>query len=198
MTFLEFSALVDEQPDGVVLLEGRRSIPTYYAEAASRVAVMLAQHFPKLRFRSGNADGADTAFSNGIAQVDASRLQIVAPYSNHKKSVRYADAIYDSPESLSLVQEKEVAYMTINATPGNKRLIEKRSEKGRLAAKAAYLIRDTMKVAGYSDAFPKPMCGLFYVDLNNPMDGGTGHTIRVCQQEDVPFVFQDSWQQWIK
>ena len=43
-----------------------------------------------------------------------------------------------------------------------------------------------MKVTGHSEQFPKPICGLFYVDLEDPMAGGTGHTIRVCRQERVP------------
>jgi hypothetical protein len=97
---------------------------------------------------------------------------------------------------MSKVQEDEVAYKTINATPKNKGLIEKRSAMGRLAAKAAYLIRDTMKVVGHSEALGKPLCALFYVRLDDPMEGGTGHTIQVCQQEGVPIAFQDSWAQW--
>lgn len=97
---------------------------------------------------------------------------------------------------MSTVQDDEVAYKTITATPKNKGLIEKRSEKGRLAAKAAYLIRDTMKVVGHSGTFKKPLCALFYVNLDDPMEGGTGHTIRVCHQEEVPVAFQDSWAQW--
>ena len=53
-----------------------------------------------------------------------------------------------------------------------------------------------MKVIGHSEQFPKPICGLFCVDLEAPMAGGTGHTIRVCHQEGVPVVFRDMWQQW--
>jgi hypothetical protein len=55
-----------------------------------------------------------------------------------------------------------------------------------------------MKVIGHCDAFPKPICALFYVDLEDPLAGGTGHTIRVCQQEGVPYAFQDSWTLWPK
>lgn len=54
-----------------------------------------------------------------------------------------------------------------------------------------------MKVVGHSDAFTRPICALFHVNLDNPMDGGTGHTIRVCYQEGLPVVFQDSWAHWI-
>jgi hypothetical protein len=124
------------------------------------------------------------------------RLQVIAPYAAHRKSARYPAAVYDSPESLSNAQDDDVAYKTAMASPKNKGLIEKRDKKGMLAAKAAYLIRDTMKVTGHSEMFPKPVCALFYVDLNDSFAGGTGHTIRVCQQEGVPFAFLDSWQQW--
>ena len=39
--------------------------------------------------------------------------------------------------------------------------------------------------------------GLFYVDPASSLSGGTGHTIRVCQQQGVPVVFQDDWVDWI-
>lgn len=197
MTFSEFSALLETQPDGVVLLEGRRTIPDCDARLAVELAGMLARRFPRARFRSGNADGSDQAFSEGVARVDASRLQIVAPYASHRKSARYPDAIYDSPETLSGVHADEIAYKTAAASPKNERLIARRDREGASGAKAAYLIRDTMKVTGHSEEFSKPVCALFYVDLNNPMEGGTGHTIRVCRQEGVPHAFQDSWRAWL-
>jgi hypothetical protein len=196
MTLDEFTTIVETSPEAVVLLEGRRSILEQDAACATHTASMLVKRYPTLRFRSGNAEGADQAFSEGIAQVAPWRLQVVAPYAGHRKSARYSHAVYDSPESLSSVQEDEVAYKTAAASPKNKGLIGKRDKTGALAAKAAYLIRDTMKVTGHSELFPKPVCALFYVELNNPFAGGTGHTIRVCQQEGVPFAFQNSWQQW--
>ena len=198
MIFSDFNRLIAGQPDGVVLLEGRREIPPADYRLATELARHLATKFPQLRFRSGNAEGSDQAFSEGVAQVDAGRLQIVAPYDTHRKNVRYSDALYDSPASMSKVQEDEVAYKTINATPKNKGLIEKRSTKGRLAAKAVYLIRDTMKVVGHSEVFTRPLCALFFVKLEDPMEGGTGHTIRVCRQEGMPVVFQDTWKQWLE
>jgi hypothetical protein len=196
MTLTEFTAIVQATPEPVVLLEGRRSIPDHDAALASHTAGMLVKRFPELRFRSGNAQGTDQAFSEGIAQLAPWRLQIVAPYAGHRKNARHAQALYDSPESLSSVQEEVLACKTAAASPKNKGLIDKRGKKGALAAKAAYLIRDTMKVTGHSALFPKPVCALFFVDLNDPFAGGTGHTIRVCQQEGVPFALQDSWMMW--
>ena len=37
---------------------------------------------------------------------------------------------------------------------------------------------------------------LFYVDLANPNEGGTGHTIRVCPQRDIPVFYQDVFMAW--
>ena len=198
MTFADFTKIVESCPDGVILLEGRRAIPADSYESAKALASFLAERFPKLHFRSGNAEGSDQAFSDGVAAIDSSRLQIIAPFASHRKNVRYLDATYDSPETMSKVQDDEVAYKTTNASPKSKGLIANRGAKGRLAAKAAYLIRDTMKVIGHSDTFAKPICALFYVSPDDPMEGGTGHTIRVCQQEGVPTTFQDSWALWIE
>jgi hypothetical protein len=208
MTFPEFNALVEKQPDGVLLLEGRRSIPPAWARQARKIAKLLASHFPELRFRSGNATGSDQAFSEAIAEIDASRLQVMLPYTSHRKNTRHAATQYTSPENLSPEQTSEVTRKTITATPSNKGLVELRMKQtsprlsqgsaGPIAAKAAYLLRDTMKVVGYPNGFPKPFCALFFVDLSDPMQGGTGHTIRVCQQEGVPCVFQDSWSLWTK
>ncbi len=196
MTFSEFTLLISKTPDGFVLLEGRRRIPADVAVQAEALARALAVRFPRLRFRSGNATGTDEAFSNGIASTAPGRLHVVSPYSSHRKAQRVGGAMFTSPETLSFTQDTEMAFKTKLASPKSKGLIDKRSQKGALAAKAAYLIRDTMKVTGCSADFPKAVCALFFVELNNPLAGGTGHTIRVCQQEGVPYAFQDSWLQW--
>jgi hypothetical protein len=196
MNLADFRLLVSSSQRPVVLLEGRRLIPAADARAARQFAARLAREFPRLLFRSGNAEGSDEAFSAGVAGVDASRLQVVAPYPAHRKKVRYDDATYESPAALSKVQEEALVASTIAATPRNKALIDRRTAPGRLAAKAAYLIRDTMKVIGHSDNFPRPICALFYVDPTDPGAGGTGHTIRVCRQQSVPFAFQDAWARW--
>jgi hypothetical protein len=198
MTFAELSRLLNLQPHGVILLEGRRTISPEDASLAMGTASFLAERFPRARFRSGNATGSDEAFSEGIARVDPSRLQVVAPYHGHRMKFRYDGAQYSSPEEMSILQDEEVAYRTIQATPKNRRLIEGRSGAGPLAAKARYLIRDTMKVTGHSTEFPAPVCALFYVHLDDPMDGGTGHTIRVCEQEGIPYFFQDIWRTWVE
>ncbi len=195
MTLQEFAELVSG-PAPVVLLEGRRAIGPADAAAARAFAARLAREFPQLRFRSGNAEGSDESFAAGVADEDPSRLQVVAPYPTHRTKVRFADATYASPESAGKIQEEKIVEATIAATPRNAGVVYRRAKSPRLAAKASYLIRDTMKVLGHSDEFPPSVCGLFYVDLTDPEAGGTGHTIRVCRQHGVPVAFQDSWMAW--
>jgi hypothetical protein len=201
MTLSDFRQLVTGDPlhataSPVLLLEGRRAIPEHDASKVRGFAARLAREFVCLQFRSGNAEGSDEAFSAGVAEVDASRLQVIAPYATHRQKVRYADALYSSPESLSKIQEAAITEATVAATPRNANVVYKRTGSPRLAAKASYLIRDTMKVIGYSEEFGPPVCGLFYVDLSDPEAGGTGHTIRVCRQHGIPVAFQDSWINW--
>jgi len=93
---------------------------------------------------------------------------------------------------------KEMIDKTITASPKAASLMKLLGKKGPLAAKADYLLRDTMKVIGFSDAFPKTTAALFFVDPADPMAGGTGHTIRVCQHEGIPVAFQHEWKQWIQ
>ncbi len=79
MTFSEFTSIVGASSEAVVLLEGRRSIPDHDAALATLTARRLVERFPNLRFRSGNAEGTDQAFSEGIAQVAPWRLQVFRP-----------------------------------------------------------------------------------------------------------------------
>jgi len=140
MTYADFSRLAAQNPNGVVLMEGRRAIPAAEARHAEKIAAQLANDFPALRFRSGNATGSDEAFSNGVNSVDARRLQIVAPYATHRKTARLAGAEFETPDALSPELETE---------------------------------------------------------LDDVMAGGTGHTIRVCQMENIPVVFQNVWKTWL-
>ena len=94
----------------MVLLEGRRQIPDEFAARAEALARGLATRFPKLRFRSGNATGSDAAFSSGVLSVDPQRLHVVAPYASHRKKYRHAEAQYDSPENLMVLEEEAPAY----------------------------------------------------------------------------------------
>jgi len=198
MKLPDFEQMVARSPHAVVLLEGRRGISEAESMTARDFGELLARRFPGLRFRSGNAEGADQAFADGVARVDAQRLQIVAPYASHRRKSRHPAVVYSSPEDMSSEQVEKAIQRTAAASPKAGRLLHRWKDGGALAAKATYLLRDTMKVLGHSEEFPKPVCGIFFIDPSDPMAGGTGHTIRVCQQESVPVVFQNDWFGWMR
>lgn len=205
MRFDEFSTLVLNATDPVILVEGRRSIPEGSARCARRLTAFLARQFPRLRFRSGNATGADQAFAAGIIATDPDRLEIIAPYASHRRRDRHPLVRYDSPESLDPAELADVQALTIAATPANRGLMKCYGRGGRTGAQAACLIRDTMKVVGRPKstsqdhlALPPPIAALFWIDPAHPNAGGTGHTIRTCQLHDVPVIFQNHWGKWME
>jgi len=196
MTFAQFTNLVHQSENPVILIEGKRSIPEEYSIKASILTARLAREFPTLLFRSGNADGSDEAFSGGVARVDPSRLQIVAPYRGHKRNKRHQSARYLYPDDLSPEWERDIVEWTLIATPAYRSLMAARNTNPTLAAKARYIIRDTMKAAYRSEAFHTPVAALFYVNPEDPHAGGTGHTIRVCRNLGIPVLMQEDWEQW--
>ncbi len=197
MTLSDFKSLLQSHPAPVILIEGKRNIPQEYAVKAAQLTEKFAKEYPSIIFRSGNAEGADRAFTEGVNRVDPSRIQIVAPYIGHRKKEMIAGAKYLYPEDLSIIEEDEVIYQTIQATPKNESMIRNRHKNSTLNAKSKYLVRDTMKVLGYTETFTRPAAAIFYVDLEDIESGGTGHTIRVSRNYNIPCIFQNEWEKWL-
>jgi hypothetical protein len=204
MNFEDFTTLISNATEPVILVEGRRSIPGKSAWSARRVTALLARRFPSLRFRSGNATGADEAFAAGVIATAPERLEIIAPYASHRKRDRHPLVRYDSPESLDPDALADLQALTATATPDNRGLMKCYGRGGRTGAQAACLIRDTMKVTGMVEsarcgrhALPPPVAALFWIDPAHPEAGGSGHTIRACRLTGVPVVFQNHWETWL-
>ena len=63
-----------------------------------------------------------------------------------------------------------------------------------------YLDRDALKVlgcGGLSQQAIKAMAALFYLNPNKKHGGGTGHTIRLCEAENVPYFLNDDCDTWM-
>lgn len=156
---------------------------------------MLASKTFKMKFRSGNAEGADQFFSNGVTSVDNKRLQVIIPYSGHRQKYNHA---YETFSLDDIATNTDV----INLSKTNKKtekLIDQfvSGNKNRFTIKAAYIIRDTIKAIG-TDQIKPATFGIFYDDLDNPMSGGTGHTMNVCRQNNIPIIDQKTWFNWLK
>lgn len=196
MTYEYFSQMIQQSEHPILLIEGKRIIPEEWYHKATALTARLAAQFPRLLFRSGNADGTDEAFSNGVKEVDPSRLQIVAPYRGHKQKKQYQSASYVYPDDMTPDWGQEILKQTLAATPGYAGLMASRHANAKLEAKARYIIRDTMKVAYRNGGFHAPTAALFYVNQEDPDSGGTGHTIRVCRNLGIPVLVQDDWGSW--
>lgn len=196
MTLQEFISSNDKE-NAIILLEGKREVLEADKEKLEVLGRLLAMNTSKMIFRSGNASGADLFFSRGVITVDSARMQVITPYSGHRQKTNQANQTY-SLTDIDLSYEEEVVFQS----KGNKK-IEKlinlyvAGDRNPLAMKAAYIIRDTIKVIGTVDIKPATF-GIFYDDLKKPNSGGTGHTMSVCKLNNIPFVNQNVWFEWLK
>lgn len=195
MLFNEFIKQYDTE-NAVVLLEGKRAVADKDKEKLFALGKLLAQKTTKMIFRSGNAAGADQYFSAEISTLAPERLQIISPYRGHRKKYKTSDNII-SLDDIDIASEPEIIYHSKNNTQNDRLIMHYVSGmKNKNTIKAAYLLRDTLKVLGTAQMLPATFA-LFYDDLSNPMQGGTGHTMQVCIQNHIPFITQEVWFCWI-
>lgn len=196
MTLQEFIEQFDRD-NAIVLLEGKRNVLESDKEKLTALGKLLASKTRKITFRSGNADGSDQLFSDGVASVDNKRLQVIAPYSGHRKKTNHAYNTI-SLDDIDISAEPEVVYQSkLNKKTEN--LIDQfvSGDKNRYTIKAAYIIRDTIKAIG-TEEIKQATFGIFYDDPENPMTGGTGHTMNICKQNNIPIIDQSVWFNWLK
>jgi len=195
MTLQNFIEKYDTD-NAIVLLEGKRNVLKEDEQKLIDLGKLLASLTSKMTFRSGNAGGADQFFSEGVALINPQRLQVITPYSSHRKKTNLA---YDSIslDEINLTEEPEIVYHS-KRHKKTQNLVEKyvAGNRDQFAKKAAYIIRDTVKVLGTQQIKPASF-GIFYDDLSKPMDGGTGHTMRVCIENNIPQINQTTWFNWL-
>nr|WP_315144165.1 hypothetical protein [uncultured Flavobacterium sp.] len=181
----------------IILLEGKRNVLEQDKEKLIQFGTLLATHLPLVTFRSGNAEGADFYFSQGVLQVAPDRLQVITPYDNHREKYNKAYETI-SLDQIDLVNETEIVYQSKN-NKKTKALIDKYMDgaKDRYSIKAAYIIRDTVKVTGTNSGIPPTSFAFFYDDVDNPKKGGTGHTMEICDLNNVPYCTQNEWLNWL-
>jgi hypothetical protein len=196
MTLKEFIQENDKE-GAIILLEGKRNVLKEDQANLTELGKILATETEKMLFRSGNADGADYYFSLGVSSVDKARLQVITPYTGHRNKANQASETI-SLDDINIAEEPEVVYQS-KLNKKMERMIEKyvSGEKNRFSIKAAYILRDTIKVTGAKEVKPASF-GIFYDDLNNPRTGGTGHTMQVCELNKVPLIDQETWFQWLE
>jgi len=180
----------------VILLEGTRKVPDSEINRLHELAAFLASALPSAIFRSGNAQGSDSYFFKALATENPERLEYILPYPGVGKKRIYPGAKVFSLEDLNQEETAAVVERTLAASPDLESLIRLFFDRGRtnVTVKAMYLLRDTMKVLGGTSLSLRPAdFGFFFLNPEKPLSGGTGHTVRVCQQMKVPVYTQDEW-----
>ncbi len=186
-----------DKPGSIILLEGKRNVREEDREKLVKLGNLLAFKSRYMLFRSGNADGSDQFFSEGVAGIDDRRLQVITPYTGHRRKTNLA---YDTValDEIDLAAEADVVYQS-KSNKKTEKLIDQYvgGNRNSYAIKAAYIIRDTVKAIG-AEGVPPAAFGIFYDDLLKPETGGTGHTMRVCRMNNIPIIDQRTWFQWVE
>jgi hypothetical protein len=195
MTLQEFIEKFDRE-NSIVLLEGKRKVLNEDKEKLIALGKLLASSTSKMIFRSGNAEGSDDLFSQGVCSIDQKRLQVITPYNGHRNKQNLAYETF-SLDNINFAAEDELIYQS----KANKKTVKLIDDfvsgiKNRNTIKAAYIIRDTVKVLGTETIKPASF-GIFYTDLNDPDSGGTGHTMNVCRLNNIPLIDQKVWFEWL-
>jgi hypothetical protein len=198
MTLEKLVKLIDRK-EIIILLAGKRDVLPEDAQHLVALATLLAQRTEFTLFRSGNAGGADSYFKEGVVSVDPERFQAIVPFDKHMKSAEEGVISYKriSMDSINLAMEGNVLYESrrIKESQG---LVNSFLEGKDVRKRGAYLIRDTLMVTGApSHGISPASFGIFYDDLLKPRKGGTGHTMRVCDNQGVPYVDQRIWMNWL-
>jgi hypothetical protein len=192
-----------QQECPVILLEGTRKLPVLAHEGLRRLAAWLCVEFPRAVFRSGNAEGTDTVFADAVAACDLARLELVLPHAGMGRARRPPGARCLALDALPEAELERVVNLTGSAGRDAGRLGEyylkhRNGPTSAASSKAAYLLRDTLKVVGSEVLGLAPATmGIFLVNEDQPKGGGTGHTIRVCELKGVPVATQSEWIEWI-
>ena len=195
MTFHDFINRFD-QKGNIILLEGKRKVQIEDQEKLIALGKLLASRTSNMIFRSGNASGADQLFSDGVSSIDKSKLQVIAPYSGHRSGFNNGYRII-SLDEIDLVAEPEIIFQS-KYNKKTENLIDPfvSGVRNPFTLKASYIIRDTIKVIGFSKLSPATI-GIFYDDLCKPRSGGTGHTINICEKNGIPVINQSIWFDWL-
>ena len=141
MTLEKFIRLFDKE-GCIVLLEGKRDVLENDKNRLVEIGRLLAANTKHCIFRSGNADGADKYFKDGLMSVDPKRFQAIVPFNDHMKSVKEEPGLYEriSLDTINLAKEPLILYES-KRNKKQKGLVES-YEKGvdpRNAIKGAYI-----------------------------------------------------------
>lgn len=201
-SYLRFSAIMKASVQPVVLLEGRRELCEEDQPKLVSLAERLAASWLNVMFRTGNARGSDTLFAKGLANVSPSRIEYILPYRGMGSE---RAPVTSTTLNLDEIPDEEAEYLRHqckSASPRTRHAFERpywEIQDRHTAFSARYLLRDALKIHGSpSLGIPVATCAIFYVEPGDPDAGGTGHTLRLCELNRIPYFTQHEWFSWLE
>jgi hypothetical protein len=185
-------------PIPVVALVGKREVPTNEQQHLIEMGRKLAQILPNAIFRSGNAKGADSLFASGVNTIDRERLSLFLPYSKHRTKQTVGHVTYELDQLNLATEYNLVAAARTHFTTRHHVDNYLRGDRDRFTMKIAYIFRDVWMILG-SETIPIPRASavIYYDDLNNPLSGGTGFTVKLAKSKFIPTFNQREWMDWL-
>jgi hypothetical protein len=177
----------------IIMVIGKRKILAKDTSAIVTFGRHLAERLPRATFRTGNAPGADRLFMQGISEVDASRLTLFIPFDSHAKPKQDIEIL--SLEQLDLEKEPQiVASARTNPKTGHHVDPYLNGKRDRFTMKISYIFRDVWMVLG-SESLPnqKADAVFYYDDLESPLEGGTGFTVKLAMRHQILCRNQRHW-----
>jgi hypothetical protein len=197
-----FSIRVDELsriPIPVIALIGKRDVPDNEVQTLIEMGRKLAEKLPNAMFRSGNADGADTLFVEGVRSVDPNRLALFLPRQGHRKNTADGLTTY-ALETLNLASEPSIV-AAARTHPGTRHNVDNylRGDRDRFSVKVPYILRDAWMILGSTTVpLPRVDAVIYYDDIKQPLSGGTGFTVKLARSKFVNTFNQDAWKPWFE
>jgi len=197
-----FSIRIEELsriPRPVIALIGKREVPESEHKTLIHMGQTLAERLPNAIFRSGNAEGADTMFAEGVRNVDPDRLTLFLPKTGHRRKSAEGLTTY-AVDSLNLASEPNIV-AAARTHPGTRQNVDNylRGDRDRYSVKVSYILRDAWLILGSTTVeLPRVDAVIYYDDLQDPLSGGTGFTVKLARSKFINTFNQDAWKVWLE
>ena len=96
-----------------MLFKGKRTVLNEDKNKLIELGKLLASKTKKMIFRSGNANGSNQLFCDGISENDNKSLPVDSPYSGHRRKGNRAFKTF-SLDNINKAAEPEVVSYTAN------------------------------------------------------------------------------------
>jgi hypothetical protein len=185
----------NDYPESVLIMIGKRKVHKKDELKLVEIGELIASKSKHLKFRSGNAKGADDLFIAGVKKFKPDKIELILPYKNHRRNVSQYSTCFNVEDYILNDVSSVIEYAKQNS---DTRLIERymNGDNNRHIQNVKYTLRNTLLILG-GDKLQKATCCIYYDDLENSLKGGTGYTVKLCKKNEIDCLNQSKWMNWL-